>query len=64
MPISTTAALWILFFIGAIAPIASQCVEVASPIGLWRAIDDATGSAGALVEQDQEDYMAALRRVS
>jgi uncharacterized protein (DUF2147 family) len=55
MTISTTAALWILFFIGAIAPIASQSVEVASPIGLWKTIDDATGNEGALVRIYEKD---------
>ncbi len=49
------AALWTLFLIGSIVPIASPAAELASPIGLWKTVDDATGRAGALVRIYEKD---------
>ena len=46
---SMRAALWSLFLVTAIAPIACRSAELASPIGLWKTIDDVTGSPKALV---------------
>jgi uncharacterized protein (DUF2147 family) len=42
-------ALWSLFLLASMAPIACRSAELASPIGLWKTFDDATGSPRALV---------------
>jgi uncharacterized protein (DUF2147 family) len=52
--VSSRAALWILFLL-AIVPMASRSAEVVSPIGLWKTIDDATGTPGALVRIYEKD---------
>jgi uncharacterized protein (DUF2147 family) len=46
---SMRAALWSLLLFAAITPIACRSAELASPIGLWKTFDDATGSPRALV---------------
>jgi uncharacterized protein (DUF2147 family) len=46
---TSRAALWSLLLFAAIAPIACRSAELASPIGLWKTFDDATGSPRALV---------------
>jgi uncharacterized protein (DUF2147 family) len=55
MTISIRSAIWKLFFIGVIAPIASRSAEFVSPVGLWKTVDDATGNAGALVRIYEKD---------
>jgi uncharacterized protein (DUF2147 family) len=55
MMVLKRSALWIWVLIGTIAPVASPSDDIASPIGLWKTIDDATGNAGALVRIYERD---------
>jgi uncharacterized protein (DUF2147 family) len=49
------ATIWVLFLLASMAPMASRSAEAASPIGLWKTVDDTTGSARALVRIYEQD---------
>jgi hypothetical protein len=56
---SMRAALWSLFLFAAIAPPTCRSAELASPIGLWKVFDDATGSPRALVRMNAFEPVAS-----